>query len=439
MDNRILEVIRIKLGDARAMPFPDLVRRESETAALPPGKARAVIGVRRAGKTSFLYQCLADRMAAGVERERLVYFNFEDERLAGLEAVDLGAIAEEYYRAFPRFRGGETVTWCLDEIQAVPGWERWVRRLLDSEQVEVLLSGSSARLLSREVATSMRGRALETVITPFGFREFLAARRQPPPASGLLAGPERSRLRAAFDDYLETGGFPEAARLASDRDRVGLLQGYVDTVLFRDVAERHGITNLPVLRAFVRQLLRSAACQFSVSKTYHDFKSRGLAVSKESLLDYLAHLEDAFLVFALPVESPSERRRQVNPRKLYLADHALAAAFSPAAGRDRGRLLENMVACQLARQARDLSYVRTPDGFEVDFLATGHRGDRRLVQVASDLSAPGVLEREIRALRAASAAFPDASLLLLAENDPAQLHVPDPIPYVPVWKWLLEA
>ncbi len=438
VDSRIIEVVRAKLGDALAMSFPPLIRREVEAAPLH-GKARAVIGMRRAGKTSFLYQCLADRLAAGIERERLVYFNFEDERLGGMEAADLGSLIEEYYREFPRFRGIEKVTWCLDEIQIVPGWESWVRRLLDSELVEVLLSGSSARLLSREVATSMRGRALETVITPFSFREFITARgQQPPAAPRLLAGQDRSRLRQLFDDYLETGGFPEASALPTVRDRVGLLQGYVDTVLFRDVAERHGVSNLPALRAFVRQLLRSAACSFSVNKTFQDFKSRGLAISKESLLAYLDHLEDAFLVFALPLASRSERRRQVNPRKLYLADHSLAAAFSPASGIDRGHLIENIVACELARYTRDLAYVRTVDGLEVDFLATDFKGNRTLVQVASSLGALETLARETRALIAASAEFPDAALLLLAEDDPTQLSLPEAIPYAPVWQWLLQ-
>jgi len=335
MDNQVLQTIRQKLGDAIKTSFPEMVRRDAAPALLR-GKAQAVIGMRRAGKTFFLQQCLADRLALGIERERLVYFNFEDERLGGLRAEELGTLIEEYYRQFPQFRHQAEVTWCLDEIQLVPGWERFVRRILDAENVEILVSGSSARMLSREVATSMRGRAMETVITPFSFREFLRGRNWPDGAPHRLpSGAERSALRAHFDAYLEIGGFPEAGAYAAARDRVGLLQGYVDTVLFRDVAERHQISNLPALRAFVRQLLRNPATMLSVSKVHADFGSRGIAVSKESLLAFLAHLEDAFLVFTVPLADRSERRRQVNPRKLYLADHGLAQAFSPVAGLDR--------------------------------------------------------------------------------------------------------
>jgi hypothetical protein len=438
MDNQVWQTIRQKLGDASKTPFPEMVRRDAAPTRLM-GKAQAVIGMRRAGKTFFLLQCLADRLARGIERERLVYFNFEDERLGGLRAEELGVLIEEYYREFPQYRHQAEVTWCLDEIQLIPGWERFVRRVLDTEKVEIFLSGSSARMLSREVATSMRGRAMETVITPFSFREFLRGRNWPEGAPHRLpSSAERSALRAHFDAYLETGGFPEAGAYATARDRVGLLQGYVDTVLFRDVAERHQVSNLPALRAFVRQLLRNPATLLSVNKTHADFSSRGIAVSKESLLAYLAHLEDAFLVFTVPLADRSERRRQVNPRKLYLADHGLAQAFSPVTGLDRGHLIENLVACQLSRVSRDLAYAKTAAGFEVDFLATDFEGRRQLIQVAADISSPATFEREVRALTEVGKEFPDATACLVTETDaPHGSRTPKGIGIVPVWQWLV--
>jgi len=395
--------------------------------------------MRRAGKTSFLYQCLADRLAAGVERERLVYFNFEDERLEGLEAADLGMILETYYRDFPRHRRESCVTWCLDEIQLVPGWEKFVRRMLDSENVEVLLSGSSARMLSREVATTMRGRALETIITPFSFREFARARGSTPPAGKLVSSAAQSAWLALLDAYLEIGGFPEAGRFEQPRERTALLQGYVDSVLFRDVAERHGVVNLVALRAFVRQLLRQPSTTFSVSKIHADFHSLGVGVSKETLLDMLAHLEDAFLVFTVPLASRSERRRQVNPRKLYLADHGLARAFCAGPGLDRGHLLENIVACELARQCSGVAYVKTKEGHEVDFLATMFDGSRCLIQVSADVTSPATFEREVRPLVGTAATFPDARRLLLTESElPRGVVIPAGIEHLRIWRWLLQ-
>jgi hypothetical protein len=435
MEDRILEVVREKLADALVMDIPAMTRRE---AVLPgiSGKAHAVVGMRRAGKTWFLLQCLADRLAAGTPRERLVYFNFEDERLGAMGKESLASIIEEYYRRFPEFRRSLAVTFCFDEIQLVPGWEQFVRRVMDSEKVEILLSGSSARMLSREVATSMRGRAMETVISPFSFREFLRHRGIPLPEV-LVGARQRSALVSAFDAYLATGGFPEAASIPQARDRVRLLQGYVDAVLFRDVAERHGIGNIVALRAFVRQLLRNPAAPMSVSRISADFHSRGIPASKETLLGFLDHLADAFLVFAVPVFSRSERRRQVNPRKLYLADHALAAAFSPAADLDRGHLIENIVACELSRESRDLAYYKTRDGFEVDFLATSHDGKEHLIQVCADLSDPDTRDREVRALESARKERPAATRTLLCAGDPPRGAARPPgLQVVPVWKWL---
>ena len=437
MKARITQAIQEKLADAAELEFPKLTMREA-TGETYPGKARAVIGMRRAGKTSFLYQCLANRLEDGVGRDKLVYFNFEDERLAGIEAADLGSLLDEYYRVHPSYRKSETVVWCFDEIQVVSGWEAFVRRILDSEKVEVFLSGSSARMLSREVATGMRGRSLETVITPFSFREFIAARGLPAQGKPFSAA-ARSHLLASFDDYLATGGFPEALAMATERERVGLHQGYVDTVLFKDVAERHSIGNLVALRAFVRQLLRQAATLFSVSKIYADFQSRGIPASKETLLGYLAHFEDAFLLFTVPLAARSERRRQVNPRKLYLADHGLAQAFSPAAGQNRGHFIENIVACELRRESRDLAYVKTESGREVDFLATRFDGKQTLVQVSADLSDASTFDREVQALVEAIPQFPGARLLLLSESGtPRDRSVPEGVESIPVWEWLLE-
>ena len=172
MEGQFREVLRQKIVDSLAVPQPMLTRRDIRLPEIR-GKAVTVIGMRRAGKTTFLWQVLADREASGTERQGLLYLSFEDERLAGMTASDLNLVVEEYYRLNPEWRDRRRAVFFLDEIQVVPGWETFARRLLDSEQVDLFLSGSSAKLLSREVATSMRGRAVEAVVYPFSFREYL--------------------------------------------------------------------------------------------------------------------------------------------------------------------------------------------------------------------------------------------------------------------------
>ncbi len=435
------DVIRQKIADTLAFQPPALTRRDARIPGIPR-KARAVVGMRRAGKTCFLLQCLADRLAAGAPRETLVYFSFEDERLAGLEAAQLNWVLEEYFTRCPQFRDRQQVTFLFDEIQVVPGWETFIRRVLDSEKVEVFVSGSSARLLSREVATALRGRATETIIFPFSFREYLRHHGIERPADPKFTPKaQRSRLERAFGDYLAAGGFPEAQGLSA-RDRVVLLQGYVDTCIFRDVVERHGITNVVALRRLVRQLLGAAAGRFSVSRFYNDLRSQGIAVAKDALHQMLAHLEDAFLVRLVPLVTSSERRRQVNPRKVYPVDPALIPAFDRSGKANLGHLLETAVLIELERRGCEVGYVLTPGGFEVDFLATTPDDGRLLIQVAADLSDKATREREFRALTDAlpSNRRAKALLLTLTGSDvlAAKVDAPSKVTVRAAWEWMLD-
>ena len=306
------DIIRQKLADALDFEPPELTLRDVQLPSIPR-RAHAITGMRRAGKTYFLHQCLRQRLAGDVPREALVYFSFEDERLAGLAASDLGWILEEYFTRYPQFRDQQRVTFFFDEIQVVPGWETFVRRILDTEQVEVFVSGSSAKMLSREVATSLRGRATETIIFPFSFGEFLRHRGVKPPADpAFVSKAKRSQLEKLFRAYLSEGGFPEAQGLPL-RERLPLLQSYVDAVIFRDVIERHGITNVVVLRRLTRQLLGAATDMFSVHRFLNDLRSQGVTAGKDTLHALLAHLEDAFLVRLVPIATSSERQRPASP------------------------------------------------------------------------------------------------------------------------------
>lgn len=435
MEVQFEAILREKLIAAADMSPPALTRRD---AALPglPGKAMAVIGMRRAGKTSFLHQCRADLLAAGRSPNRLIYFNFEDERLAGLDVADLHLIPDLHLRLFPE-PAQEPVTLFLDEIQLVPGWERFVRRLLDTPGHEIFLSGSSAKLLSREIATSMRGRAWEVPIHPFSFAEFLRHQALPVPADpALLNRQQIASLDHHFSRYLQTGGFPEAQGLTPVQRRQ-LLQGYVDVLLLRDVIERHRVANPTALRWLVRRLLSAPAGLFSVTKCAADLKSQGIPVSREHLYDFLSHLQDAFLLQAVPVATDSEKRRQVNPRKVYPADPALIAVFDRSGKPNTGHALETAVFVELQRRQAEVAYVKTPEGFEVDFLARHANGSEELLQVCVTVEDPDTLAREVRALQAAAGAYPQARRRLLTlESRQPYPALPPGIEILPAWQWM---
>jgi predicted AAA+ superfamily ATPase len=406
-------LVRQKIVDALAAPLPQFTRRTVRLPAVP-GKAVAVIGPRRAGKTTLLWQVLADRFESGTPREGLLYFNFEDERLAEMTVTQLQWVVEEYYALTPEWRDRRRATFFLDEIQVVDGWERFVRRLLDSERVDIFVSGSSSRLLSREVATQMRGRAMEALVLPFSFRECLRhAGAEPDAPADRLTKSARSTVEKRLREYLTAGGYPEAQGL-SLRDRWELLRGYVDTALFRDVVGRHGVTNPAALRWMVRHLLGNAAGTFSVQRFYRDLHSQGIPVAKDTLHNYLGHLEDAFLVRTLPIAAESERRRMVNPRKVYPVDPGLIPVFDRAGRANEGHALETAVALELERRGAELAYVRTQEGFEVDFLARYPDNVEQLIQVCADLDAPAACERELRGLRSAAIEHPRATAHLIA-------------------------
>lgn len=401
------------------------------------GKVHAVIGMRRAGKTTFLRQLLAERRAA-VPPERAVYLGFDDDRLAGIEAGQLALLLEEYYRRHPETRGRETVYWFLDEIQLVPGWERFVRRVMDSERVQFVVSGSSARMLSREVHSSLRGRGMATVIRPFSFREVLRHRAQEPRRDTSRWTPaERSLVENLFREYLVCGGFPEAQGLAAPL-RVELLQGYVDTVLFRDVVERYGISQVAALRWLVRHCLRNPAGSFSVHRLHGDLKAQGHGVAKDAVHAMLGHLTDAFLIGAVPLATESERRRNSNPRKLYPVDPGLIGAFDASGRANVGHALETVVFNELDRRRAETTYVRTQSGFEVDFHVRHLAGGEELIQVCADLSSAAAPERELRALAEAAAEFPRATrrLLVLNRDQLGTVH-DDGAEVQTVYEWLL--
>lgn len=419
------------------MSPPVLTRRDIRIPEIS-GKATTVIGMRRAGKTSFLQQIRADRIAAGAAPEQLVYFNFEDERLAGFGAARLSTIPDTHLRLFPE-HANEGVTFFLDEIQLVPGWEQFVRRLLDEGGTELFISGSSAKLLSREIATSMRGRGWEVTIHPFSFREFLRHHGHDIPESlDRLTAKKAALLDKQFKSYLESGGFPEAQQLAS-QDRRQLLQGYVDVLLLRDVIERHGITNVTALRWMTRRLLGNPGGLFSVTKFEADLKSQGIAAGRDTLHELLAHLEDAFLLNAIHVATDSEKRRQVNPRKIYPIDHALGPVFDRSRKANIGHALEIAVHNELVRRGAETAYVKTKDGYEVDFLSRNADGSHWLIQVCADLNAPETLERELRGMQAAANDHPaDRQLLLTCESRMPFPTVPPSMEVLPAWRWMLE-
>jgi uncharacterized protein len=430
-------VLAEKLSVAvQPLPALGLTRRDATLPAVP-GKVHAVIGMRRSGKTTYLRQLL-EVQRQGLPPERSIYLSFDDDRLADIGVEQLGFLLEEYYRRYPALRSQETVHWYLDEIQLVPGWERFVRRAMDSEKITLVVSGSSARMLSKEVHTSLRGRGMATVIRPFSFREFLRHRGEEPTREpqGWTAA-ERSLVENRFREYLTDGGFPEAQGLTSAL-RVELLQGYVDTVLFRDVVERYEVKQVAALRWIVRHCLRNPAGGLSGHRLFQDLKSQGHALAKDAVHAMLGHLLDAFLLSAVPIATESERQRNSNPRKIYPADTGLIRAFDSSGRTNTGHALETAVLLELERRGAEVGYLKTADGLEIDFLARHPSGGEEVIQVCADLADEGARLRELRALAAIADEHPRAKRrLLVLDRDAVFGTGAGGVQVQPAYEWLL--
>jgi hypothetical protein len=273
-----------------------------------------------------------------------------------------------------------------------------IRRLHDTKNAEIFLTGSSAKLLSKEIATSLRGRSLAVEIWPYSFHEFMRAKKISIDRS-LYDKKTQDRLAQLFHDYLSEGGFPEIIVFDSDIKQK-TLQDYLDVVIYRDIIERHDIKNPTLIKYMILSMIHNVGRPFSVNKFYNDLKSQGYQIGKDILYEYVDHIEDAYLAFSVAIYDKSIRKIQTNPKKLYAIDPGMLRALTLDYENDFGRLFENIIYLDLKRFGYTINTYLTSERYEIDFLAQTPRGHKRFFQVAWDMQDEKTMQREERALRA---------------------------------------
>jgi uncharacterized protein len=274
-----------------------------------------------------------------------------------------------------------------------------VRRLLDTKDVEIYTTGSSAKLLSKEIATSLRGRSISMEIQPYNFHEHLTSEGIPLP-SKPFGKKVLDQYRAHLLGFFQKGGFPGVQAL-SINERLETLQNYAEVVVFRDIVERYKVSNIKLLKYFVNVLLKNAASKFSINKFHKDINSQGYKAGRDTLYSYLEHLEDAFLIYTVPIFTESLRTLETTPKKIYAVDNGLINANTFNISPNFGKLLENQVYLDLRRQNKEIFYYNTSEGYEVDFVTKDQEGHFDIIQVVWDQSNPLTIEREERALKSA--------------------------------------
>ena len=400
------------------------VERECE-ASLARGLSdkliKVVTGVRRCGKS-----VLAHRVLRGLSYG---YVNFDDERLFSISTGDLNTVLEVLLEL-----QSDLGFILLDEIQNIEGWELFVNRL-QRQGYRVLLTGSNAHLLGRELATHLTGRHRVYEVYPYSFREYLRAHGHKEHGYAARSTREQASMSGLFADYFDSGGFPEAGQVANPR---GYLQDLYDRTLTRDIAMRHGVRHIRTLKDIAFFVANNCGGKL----TYQNIVAAYSLGSLHTAKNYLSYLQDAYLFFAVEAFSFKAKERVRRPRKMYGIDTALVRAT--AGGRDnRGLLLENVVFLELLRRGKTVNYYADPRGkYEVDFVSRDpETGTAELIQVCTDLSRTETRERECRGLHHAARDFgnpPDMNLLLLTMDHRSVEQIAGrSVACVPVWEWLL--
>jgi uncharacterized protein len=372
-------------------------------------KAFVFIGMRRSGKTWALYQQMQTLIQQGINIEKILYINFADDRLFDLQAKNLQSILDAYFELYPKYIDDNDVHFFFDEIHEVSNWENFIRRLLDIKKMAIYLSGSSAKMLSKEIATSLRGRAVVREIFPFSFSEYLQYNNVS--YKFPLTSDQRSLINHYLKKFLLTGGFPETLALLGhpgpkedsllSREFCELLQSYIDGVIYRDIIDRYRIKNPHVIKNLLITCLKNSAKLFSVNKTFNDLKSQGYATSKNSLYKFMSYFEDAYCLFNVPVYDFSSRKSANKGKKIYLIDQGLITAYTIKDSYEDFARLETAVFLHLRRHNKDIYYYQTNNGKEVDLLSVEPNGKISLYQVTLSVNNPETEQREIEALQQA--------------------------------------
>jgi len=399
-------------------------------------KALVFIGMRRSGKTWMLYQLIKDLLAQGVDISKVVYINFEDERLSDMQKDNFQDILTAYFQLYPDYIQRKDIHFFFDEIHEIPLWEKFIRRLLDQCHMNLYITGSSAKMLSKEIATTLRGRTYPIEVFPFSFSEVL--RQKNVSTTGAMIGRTKNQIIHHLKIFLERGGFPETIDCSAQEHRT-LLQEYTSTVLYRDIVDRYGVRNILVLKHLLTHCLRNSATQFSITKMHHTFKSMGIEASRMAMYEFMNYFEDAYCIFSLDQFTLSLRKPSQSIKKIFAIDQGLITSVTLASRLDESIQLETAVFAHLRRHSSQLYFYRSPEGKEVDFVSILDDQTCHLYKVSLTIADASTRKREIDALERAMEELKLEVGTIVTFDESEVISVSNgTIQVIPAWKLFLD-
>ena len=398
---------------------------------IEPSGNYVFVGVRQAGKSYTLYQQMQRKLDEGVPIENLVYINFDDERLHGMSADQLDLILQANYS----MRDIKPIFF-FDEIQNVAGWENFARRLAN-QKYQVYITGSNAKMLSRDIQTVLGGRYIDVPIYPYSFAEFLSANGVAL-GSRWMYGQKRGEVERAFNDYFLWGGFPELTRFKEKRV---WLNGLYNRIIFNDLIVRNKVKNEEALRLALRKLAESVRQPVSYTRLCNMIKAIGVSCGTATVIEYINHFMDACLVFPLQNYASRFVERETT-KKFYFVDNGLLNLFL---FENQSALLENLCAIAMRKRYGDKLYYYHHN-IEVDFYVPE---EDLAVQASYRLSDESTIQREIDALVKLHKVHPLKKAVIVTRDEETTINVGVDrkgatvplgglsVEVVPVWKWLL--
>jgi len=355
--------IKICLCGMQERELPTFQKRH-KSLRLDSPHVEDILGVRRCGKTYFMYQLISSLIGSGIPRVNIVYINLDDDRLQPLNGDELQLLVNTY-REFYEISGKHKLYLFLDEIQNIPAWEKWTKSTYDRERnIKITISGSNASLLSGDLSTLLTGRHLTTRMFPFSFAEFLEFHNIKIELKTLPYSEKNIEIKKRFNEYLENGGFPEVIFYPSIKQKE-LIQSYFEDIIHKDIISRHNLRSAQTLKQL------SIFCISNIAKpyTFNSLKrifANYTVLSTDVIINYLSFLEDAFLFFSVKHYDYSLKKQINKPKKLYCIDTGMVNAVSFRSSNNIGQLYENLVFLQLLRSNREIYFWQADKGLEVD-------------------------------------------------------------------------
>jgi len=432
MDKNKLKELLIEYKQRFLTARTDLIRRKIQDNIEPFIKFKEVViitGPRRGGKSSLMKLICDDLIKKeSVPPSNILYLNFEDERFIEFNAA--GDFAQIYELFLQINKPTGRLYFFLDEIQNVIGWERWVNRLYENENIKIFLTGSNASLLSSEISTALTGRNRTITNFPFSFGEFLNFKNYRLQENDFYQTKKRAVIKSFFQEYLKLGGYPEIVKINDPT----LLEQYFKDIIYRDILPRYSIKKIKEIRELCLFLTSNLGSIHSYSRLQNLIGVKSLNTVKT----YLEILEEVFLFFRINLFDYSIKRQIYNPSKIYIIDAALGNSISFKFSENIGHIYENLVFLELKRRNKETYYWKSKKGKEVDFLIKKGLNIEEAIQVSYNLNDKKTLDREIESLLIAKDEFKIEHLSIITEDEEMKKEIEGvKIKIIPLWKWLL--